>query len=201
MAGGHLLNDLHHHQVLIHLTYYRAEHRGELILVRSNLSVAGDEGDSNLEALLLNLLHGVHSGTSSVDGSHVVVGSLLPAGRQLAHDGAASHLEIKSAKVSLTGDEEELLLQSNVVHHTGDGDSQVLEETDGGFGHALDRSVERNLLIESLAIKRAEAGRDKEGITTKKNGGFRVNSEVCSGSMGCAHAAVRVGRTIGLGLQ
>ena len=179
VLGGDLLDDLHHHDVLVDLSRVHAEEGGELVLVGGDLAVAGLEGDSHLPALLLDLLHAGEGRGGHGRGSHVVVAHLLPAGGVLAHDGAAGHLKIQATEVGIAGDEEELLLQSNVGNETllevlvlG---SEGLEETGSVLAHGLVTPEKGCLLVEGGSVVADEGGRHEDHIAPQEDAAARVN--------------------------
>ena len=114
VAGSDLLDDLHDHDVLVNLGGVSSEERGELELVGGDLTVAGLEGDAKSVALLLDLLHAGKGGSGRGERGHVVVAHFLAAGSVLTNNGAAGELEVRTLVVGLAGDEENLLLETNV---------------------------------------------------------------------------------------
>ena len=198
VLAGDLLADLHHHEVLVRLDDDGAEEGRELVLVGRHLPVTGLEGDAELVALLLDLLHAAVHLRLDVDGAHVVVAELLASRGHLAHDGAAGELEVHAALVGLAGDEEELLLEADVVHGALDLEAAVLEEPRGFLGHCLVRAVERGLLVERLAVVGDEAGGNEDVVVAHEGRGGGVDAEVAARGVRRAHAAVGVGGTVRL---
>jgi hypothetical protein len=90
--------------------------------------VTGAERDAKVEALLLDGLHALES--VLVERGHVVVRELLTPGGLLADDSAASQLEIEAAGIGVTGDQEELLLETDVGDDTLGVVSEVLQQAD-----------------------------------------------------------------------
>ena len=202
VAGGNLLDDLHDHEVLVDLGGVGAEEGGELELVGGDLTVAGLEGDTELEALVLDLLHAGEGGGGRGEGGHVVIAHLLTAGGVLAHDGAAGELKIGALVVGLTGDEEDLLLQTDVgTKAVRDVEAKVLQEAaallvEGGVG-----AEEGGLLIEGGAVVRDEGGGDEHGVAAEEDGGGGVDGEVSASAVSAAEATVGVGGAIGFSLD
>ena len=88
--------------------------RGELELARCDLLVPGLEGDTHLEALVLDLLHALEGQGVGGRGGHVVVTQLLVARGELAHDGPLGELQVRAVEVLLPIDEEDLPLEGDV---------------------------------------------------------------------------------------
>jgi len=202
VAGGNLLDDLHDHEVLVDLGGIEAEEGSELELVGGDLAVAGLEGNAKLEALVLDLLHACKGGSGRGEGGHVVIAHLLSTGCVLAHDGATGELEVGALIVSLTGDEEDLLLQTDVgTKAVGDVEAKVLQKAaallvEGGVG-----AEEGGLFIEGGAVVGNEGGGDEHGVAAEEDWGGSVDGKVSAGAVSAAETAVGVGGSIGLTLD
>mmetsp|Transcript_10427 Transcript_10427/g.17917 ORF Transcript_10427/g.17917 Transcript_10427/m.17917 type:complete len:322 (+) Transcript_10427:1400-2365(+) len=163
--------------------------------------MAGDEWDPDLEALGLHLFHGVQGGPGGIDGAHVVVGPLLPAGGVLAHHGAPGQLQIHALEVGLAGDEEQLLLEADVVHQPVDLHAARREHARAGLRQRLHGAVQRRLLVERVALPRHEARRHEEGVAAQEDRRHRIDGKVRGRCVSGTHAAVGVGGAISLALQ
>ena len=166
VAGGHLLDDLHDHEVLVDLGRVQPEEGGELVLVGRDLAVAGLEGDADAPALVLHLLHARQRRVRRRRRRHVVVAHLLPAGRVLPDDGPPRELQVRAAVVLVARHEEELLLEADVgydlaVRHV---EPEVLEEADALGVERRVRSEEGRLLVEGRAVVAHERRGDEDGV-------------------------------------
>mmetsp|Transcript_23038 Transcript_23038/g.45947 ORF Transcript_23038/g.45947 Transcript_23038/m.45947 type:complete len:682 (+) Transcript_23038:130-2175(+) len=198
VLGCDLLNDLHDHDVLVDLRGVGAEEGCELVLVGGNFAVAGLEGDSHLPALSLHLLHGLEGGLGSGEGGHVVVAHLLSPGGVLAHDGAAGHLEVHAAEVLVAGDEEDLLLKSDVGDEGLGVVAHELEEPAALLVEGLVGAQEGSLLVKGGAIVRHKGGGDEDGVAAEEDVGGGVHGKVAAGGVGGTEASVREGGAVGL---
>ena len=198
VLGGDLLHDLHDHQVVVGLLDHVPEERGELVLVRSDLAMAGLERNAELVALVLDLLHAREDGLGRVDRRHVVGASLLVLGRVSSEDGAAAHLKIGALVVCGGGDEEQLLLEADVGQHAGDVVAEELEEAGALGAHCALRAVKGGLLVESQAGVGHEAGRDEDRVGAEEDRRLGVDGEVAAGGVSGAEAAVGEGAPVGL---
>mmetsp|Transcript_10582 Transcript_10582/g.23936 ORF Transcript_10582/g.23936 Transcript_10582/m.23936 type:complete len:709 (-) Transcript_10582:88-2214(-) len=201
VLSSHLLDDLHHHEVLVNLHDGVSEERRHLVLVRGHLAVTRLERDAELEALVLDLAHRLERGRGRRRRSHVVVGHLLAARGERAHDRSARQLQVGAHVVLLAGHEEELLLKSDVVHHARALDAELLHEARALGGHRLHRAVQRRLLVERLAGVRDEAGGQEDGVLAQEHGRNGVEREVATGCVCGAHAAVGERRSVRLSLE
>mmetsp|Transcript_51832 Transcript_51832/g.155565 ORF Transcript_51832/g.155565 Transcript_51832/m.155565 type:complete len:661 (+) Transcript_51832:433-2415(+) len=206
VTRGDLLNDLHDHQVLIDLGGVVSVERSELELSGGDLPVTRLEGDAHLPRLVLNLLHASEGRGGAGEGGHVVIAHLLTAGGILANDGPAGHLKVGPLVVGLAGDEEDLLLESNVgadslaplARHV---ESEVMEETCRLLVHGRVGAEEGRLLVEGGAIVGDKGRGDEDGISAEEDGGGGIDGEVSASAVGATEAAVGVGGAIGLSLD
>mmetsp|Transcript_31361 Transcript_31361/g.70476 ORF Transcript_31361/g.70476 Transcript_31361/m.70476 type:complete len:325 (-) Transcript_31361:87-1061(-) len=201
MLHRRLLDDLHDRDVLVDLRRGGAEERGELKLVGGHLAVAGLERDPQLEALVLDLLHALEHRPALVERGHVVVAHFLAARGVLAHDGSAGELEVGAAEVSLTGDEEDLLLEPKVRVQARGLVPEQPEQPLPRRAHGAHGPVQRGLLVQGVPVVRDEARGDVDGVAPQEDGRGRVQAEVAARRVGRAHTAVGEGRAVGLPLE
>ena len=198
VLGGNFLDDLHNHQVLVHLVDGVAEHRGELVLVRRDFTVTGLQRNAKLEALLLDLTHALEGGGGAGDRSHVAIAHLLATRRHRTGDGTAGELKIRAAVERVSRNQEDFLFQTNVGVHRRVADVVLhrLEHTLGLLVQGGGGAVKRRLLIESIAVVGHKRRRDEDSVFAKEDRRRRVEGKVTTGRVRGAHAAVRVGGTI-----
>jgi hypothetical protein len=131
-----------------------------------------------------------------------VIGHFLATGRHIADDGSAGELEVRAAEISVAGDEEELLFKADV--HVDSLDALVAEEVEEASALArqcIGCAEKRGLLVEGVAIVRHQACRDEDGVSTEKDRGSGIHSQVTASTVGGAKTAVEVGGSICLAFQ
>mmetsp|Transcript_13972 Transcript_13972/g.25270 ORF Transcript_13972/g.25270 Transcript_13972/m.25270 type:complete len:322 (+) Transcript_13972:887-1852(+) len=191
----HLLDDLHHHDVLIYLGGVVSVQRCEFVLAGCHLAMARLERDADAPALVLHLLHAGQCGIGQRGRGHVVIAHLLSPGCVPPDDGASRHLQIGTTVVLIARDQEEFLLEADVGDDVAvsNVESEVGHETlsvlgDGGVG-----SEEGSLLVERRAVVTDEGAGDEDGVAPEEDGGAGVEGEVSAGRVGGAKASVGVG--------
>jgi hypothetical protein len=122
--------------------------------------------------------------------------------RVSSNQSTASELKIGTTVVLFTGNEENLLFETNIgFNSTGSVETEVLEETasvlvDGGVG-----SEDGSLLVEGSTVVRNQDGRNKHSVATEENGRRGIDGEVSTGGVSSTETTVRVRGTIGLTLD
>mmetsp|Transcript_39940 Transcript_39940/g.66452 ORF Transcript_39940/g.66452 Transcript_39940/m.66452 type:complete len:232 (+) Transcript_39940:2240-2935(+) len=167
VLSGNFVNDRHHHQILVDLALGNAKHWSALVLIWGHLPVPGAQRDAHAVRGVLHVLH--HGQCNAVDGSHVVIGHLLASSRQLAHHGAPRHLQIHTLVISLTGDQEKLLLQPDHGVEALDGVPQVIHQANALLRHSLLGTQQRSLLVHRVTVPGDEAGWNVDGVVTEEN--------------------------------
>jgi hypothetical protein len=193
-----LFNDLHDDDVLVDLAHGVAEERGKLVLVRSNLTVSGTKWDTELKALVLDLLHACKSRGSGRRRSHVVVAHFLSTSSILSDDGTASELKVRALEELFTRDEEDLLFETNVGLEARNLEAEKVKKTLSFAVQGIHRAEEGGFFIKGVSVVRHEAGRDENGVITKPDRRSRVNLQVTASGMCSTKTSVRVGGSIGL---
>mmetsp|Transcript_6182 Transcript_6182/g.7088 ORF Transcript_6182/g.7088 Transcript_6182/m.7088 type:complete len:451 (-) Transcript_6182:350-1702(-) len=201
VLGSSFLKDPHHLQVLIGLHCNCAKQRSKLVLVWSHLTVTGKERNAELEALLLNVLEALERTVATEHRCHIMIASLLTTSRKLAEDGTSSHLQIGTLEICVTGNEEELLFETDVDHKTAGLVSHKLEETSTLVRKRLDRTLQRGLFVQSVTSVTYEAGRNVHDVVPDVRRRLRVNSKVASRSVCSTNSSVGVGRAVRLALK
>mmetsp|Transcript_7713 Transcript_7713/g.12515 ORF Transcript_7713/g.12515 Transcript_7713/m.12515 type:complete len:352 (-) Transcript_7713:31-1086(-) len=203
MLGGNFFNDLHDDQVLIDLDSIDTVKRGKLELARSDLTMASLKRNSHFEALVLDLLHTFKSGSMGGKRCHVVIAHFLVTGGKLAHNGTSSELKIRTTVVLITGDEENLLLESNIGLKTTSGLSivtQVLKKTTSVFAHGIVSAKKRSLFVKGHTVVAHKHARNVDNSVTKENGRRGVNRKISTSRVSITKTSIRVRRTVRLSL-
>ena len=130
VAPRHVLHHLHRQLLMVGAEVRVLEHRGELVLGRGDLVVAGLDRHAELDELALRLEHvGEHA---LRNGSEVVVVELLALGRLRSEERAAGCDQVGTGVVVLLVDQEVLLLGADRGGHAlGFIVAEQLERLDG----------------------------------------------------------------------
>jgi hypothetical protein len=153
--------NIHGQQVVVNSKGSLLEDRGALELLRSDLVVAGLDGDTKTEELELSLGHGGHNLGRNT--SKVVIVHLLVLGREVTDQGAASVLQVRAERVEGAIDQEVLLLCSEGgvdmadlgLGANRDGVDEV-QELRGSLGDGRGGAKKDSLLVKSIAVVRDE---------------------------------------------
>jgi hypothetical protein len=131
-----------------------------------------------------------------------VIAHFLAARRILSNQSTASELKIGTAVVLFTGNEENLLFQTNVGYNsTGSVQTKLLEETASVLIEGCVGAENGCLLIEGITVVGNQDGRNKHSVTTEENGRRGIDGEVTTGRVGSTETTVGVGGTIGFTLD
>ena len=199
VPSGHLLADLHEHDVLVDLGGGEAEEGRALVLVGCHLAVAGLHRDAHQEAFVLDLLDALEG--NLVGRRHVVVAHLLSTRRVLAHDGAAGHLEVEALVERRARDQEVLLLQPNVREGAPNLVPEILAQAGRLLREGIHRAEQGRLLVERVAVEGDEYAGHVHRVAAQEDRRRRVKHRVATRAVRRADAAVRERRAVRLALE
>ena len=179
------------------------EHRGDLVLARRDLVVAGLDRHAEPAERGLDV---EHVGEDPLrDGPEVVVVELLALGGLGAEERAARRDQVGALVEVVLVDQEVLLLGAD---RRVDARRLVPEQLEGPQGRLAERlhgAQQRDLLVERLAGPRCERRRDRQvgavGVLHDERGARRVPGGVAAGLEGGAHAAGREAGGVRLALD
>ena len=184
----HTLHDLHGELVCVNREVGGAVDRGELVLGRSHLIMAGFSRNPELPQLFVELLHkGRHAGAQ---GAEIVIVHFLSLGRGRAEQGPSAEAQIRSLEEKLFIDEKIFLLRAYGGKNAGD--ILIAEQAQDAQGLPVNRlhgAQKRRFLVERLAAVGAEGGGDAERAVLDKGRGSGIPGGVASGLKGGAQAA------------
>ena len=158
---SHLFQGLHNQLVVVHRHVAFRVDGSQLMLSGSHLVVLGLGRYAQLPQLLVHIIHKVRDPLP--DHAEIVIVQLLALGRHGAKEGPAGKNQILALQIFLPIHQEILLLRAHGGGHPVGG--RVPEQAQQAQSLLIDRlhgTQKRRLLIQSLALVRAEGRRDIE---------------------------------------
>ena len=188
IAQGHFFQRFHGELVLVAGDVDGSIHRRQLVLGRGHLVVLGLGGDAQTPQLVIHLAHIIHD--ALLDVAVIVVVQLLALGRLGTEQGPAAQGQVQAlGQLLLVHKEVFLLGAGHCQHPSGIRVPQQPQNPQGLAVDGLHGAEQGGLFVQHLAVERAEAGGDVQGIILDKGGRGAVPGGVAPGLEGDPQAA------------